>query len=107
MGVALCHCCSDVWLAWKRRHSTRCPQPQPPPSSTPLTLPPPTALHSSSPFDSVDGGSGTWQQYMVVSEACLLAVPDAVNDEAAAQVGGGRVLCVIGLDGLGSCTCFA
>lgn len=39
-------------------------------------------------FDTITGGSGTWQQYMVVSEGCLLAVPDAVSDEAAAQVGG-------------------
>lgn len=32
------------------------------------------------------GGSGTWQQYMLVGEGCLAAVPDAVSDDAAAQV---------------------
>ena len=30
-------------------------------------------------------GNGTWQQYVVVSEEVLVAVPDAVSDEAAAQ----------------------
>lgn len=37
------------------------------------------------PFNTVEGGSGTWQQYMVAREGCLVAVPDAVTDEAAAQ----------------------
>ena len=30
-------------------------------------------------------GDGSWQQYAVVPEAALMAVPDAVSDEAAAQ----------------------
>jgi len=30
-------------------------------------------------------GDGSWQQYAVVSEGALVAVPDAVTDEAAAQ----------------------
>jgi NADPH:quinone reductase-like Zn-dependent oxidoreductase len=30
-------------------------------------------------------GNGTWQQYIVVEEGALLAVPDKVSDEAAAQ----------------------
>ena len=30
-------------------------------------------------------GDGSWQQYAVVGEAALVAVPDAVTDEAAAQ----------------------
>jgi NADPH:quinone reductase-like Zn-dependent oxidoreductase len=37
------------------------------------------------PFSSVVQGSGTWQQYMKVTEACLVAVPDTVPDAAAAQ----------------------
>lgn len=37
------------------------------------------------PFDTIHGGSGTWQQYMLVGEGCLAAVPDAVSDDAAAQ----------------------
>ena len=40
------------------------------------------------PWETVEAGSGTWQQFIVVGEACLLAVPDAVEEEAAAQVGG-------------------
>ena len=31
------------------------------------------------------GGNGTWQQYLVVKESSLIAVPDSVNDETAAQ----------------------
>lgn len=30
-------------------------------------------------------GNGTWQQYAVVPEAALIAVPDSVPDESAAQ----------------------
>ena len=30
-------------------------------------------------------GEGTWQQYVVVPEAALIAVPDSVPDEAAWQ----------------------
>lgn len=30
-------------------------------------------------------GDGTWQQYTVVPEAALIAVPDSVSDEAACQ----------------------
>jgi NADPH:quinone reductase-like Zn-dependent oxidoreductase len=30
-------------------------------------------------------GDGSWQQYVVVPEASLIAVPDDVSDEAAAQ----------------------
>ncbi|PSC73519.1 trans-2-enoyl-mitochondrial [Micractinium conductrix] len=37
------------------------------------------------PFSTIQGGSGTWQQYMAVAEATLVAVPDAVSDDAAAQ----------------------
>ncbi|KAI3438921.1 hypothetical protein D9Q98_001335 [Chlorella vulgaris] len=36
------------------------------------------------PFDAAKG-CGTWQQYVVVNEGQLLAVPDKVSDEAAAQ----------------------
>jgi NADPH:quinone reductase-like Zn-dependent oxidoreductase len=39
------------------------------------------------PFSSIHGGSGTWQQYLVVKEDCLVAVPDSVSDSTAAQVG--------------------
>ncbi len=38
------------------------------------------------PYSSIKGGSGTWQQYIVAKESDLLAVPDDVNDEIAAQV---------------------
>lgn len=37
------------------------------------------------PFPTVEGGIGTWQQYLVVPESCLVAVPDSVSDETAAQ----------------------
>ncbi|KAL4447410.1 hypothetical protein ABPG75_004629 [Micractinium tetrahymenae] len=37
------------------------------------------------PFDSVHSGCGTWQQYIVAKESCLVGVPDGVSDEAAAQ----------------------
>jgi NADPH:quinone reductase-like Zn-dependent oxidoreductase len=37
------------------------------------------------PFASVEGGVGTWQRYLVAPESCLVAVPDAVSDDAAAQ----------------------
>jgi len=37
------------------------------------------------PFTTVEHGNGTWQQYMVVPESCLLGVPDSVSDDAAAQ----------------------
>lgn len=37
------------------------------------------------PYSSIKGGSGTWQQYIVAKESDLLAVPDDVNDEIAAQ----------------------
>lgn len=30
-------------------------------------------------------GNGTWQQYIVIPESVLYAVPDTVSDEAAAQ----------------------
>ena len=37
------------------------------------------------PFPSVVGGVGTWQQYLIATEQTLAAVPDSVPDEAAAQ----------------------
>ena len=39
-------------------------------------------------------GQGTWQQYVSVSEEHVLAVPDNVSDEAAAQflVGAWRIV---------------
>lgn len=37
------------------------------------------------PFDSVESGCGTWQQYIVAKESSLVAVPDGVSDDAAAQ----------------------
>jgi NADPH:quinone reductase-like Zn-dependent oxidoreductase len=37
------------------------------------------------PFPSVQAGNGTWQQYLVASEDSLVAVPDSVPDESAAQ----------------------
>ncbi|EFN59884.1 hypothetical protein CHLNCDRAFT_59525 [Chlorella variabilis] len=40
---------------------------------------------SGAPFTSVQGGGGTWQQYIVAREADLVPVPDAVGDEAAAS----------------------
>ena len=48
------------------------------------------------PFDTVVDGSGTWQQYMAVSEACLAPVPDAVTDDAAAQCECGAAQCESG-----------
>ena len=30
-------------------------------------------------------GNGTWQQYLVVPESSLIAVPDSISDEVAAQ----------------------
>lgn len=50
-----------------------------------------TALHCTtpsllcSPFDGIQQGAGTWQQYIVVGEDCLLAVPDKLSDEASSQ----------------------
>jgi NADPH2:quinone reductase len=38
------------------------------------------------PFPSVQSGNGTWQQYLVAPEDSLVAVPDSVPDESAAQV---------------------
>ena len=46
------------------------------------------------PFTPVEHGCGTWQQYMAVPESCLLAVPDAVSDDAAAQFWVNPVTCV-------------
>ncbi|KAL4427444.1 hypothetical protein ABPG77_000733 [Micractinium sp. CCAP 211/92] len=40
---------------------------------------------SGAPFDTVEHGSGTWQQYIVAKESSLVAVPDGVSEEAAAQ----------------------
>jgi hypothetical protein len=37
------------------------------------------------PFASVQGGNGTWQRYIVAPESCLVAVPDSVSEDAAAQ----------------------
>jgi mitochondrial enoyl-[acyl-carrier protein] reductase / trans-2-enoyl-CoA reductase len=37
------------------------------------------------PFPSVQSGNGTWQQYLVAPEDSLVAVPDNVSDESAAQ----------------------
>jgi NADPH:quinone reductase-like Zn-dependent oxidoreductase len=37
------------------------------------------------PFPSVQSGNGTWQQYLVAPEDSLVAVPDSVTDESAAQ----------------------
>ena len=55
------------------------------------------------PFDSVERGCGTWQQYMVTSEASLVAVPEGVSDEAAAQVGAVGVRCGACGGGDGGC----
>jgi hypothetical protein len=38
------------------------------------------------PFPTVQGGGGTWQQYILAKEGDLVAVPDAVSDDTAAQV---------------------
>jgi len=37
------------------------------------------------PFPSVQFGNGTWQQFLVAPEDSLVAVPDSVTDESAAQ----------------------
>ncbi|PSC74291.1 NAD(P)-binding [Micractinium conductrix] len=39
---------------------------------------------TAAPFGAA-GGNGTWQEYVCVDEGALLAVPDGVSDEAAAQ----------------------
>ena len=38
------------------------------------------------PFSSVSSGIGSWQQYIAVTEDCLVAIPDSVSDDAAAQL---------------------
>ena len=64
--------------------------PRLPPTAQPPLLPPrplpaaPGQRVTAAPFPAKTG-NGTWQQYLCVSEAALLAVPDAVSDEAAAQ----------------------
>ena len=37
------------------------------------------------PFDTIEHGQGTWQEYIVANADSVVAVPDAVSDESAAQ----------------------
>lgn len=60
----------------------------PPAHSTPIPFPCPSWCAgqrvTAAPFPA-QSGNGTWQQYICVQEEALLAVPDVVSDEAAAQ----------------------
>ena len=59
-----------------------CPAGAPQPCPAP---PPPAGQRvTAAPFPA-RAGNGTWQQFVVVDEGALLAVPDKVSDEAAAQ----------------------